>query len=61
MSDEEGYDEEQAEKRKLVGYKGQKTTKKRKSDHSKPSRRATNRPQTGATLTQEKETTNGET
>src|SRR5208282_2805580 len=41
--------------------KGQKTTKKRKSNHSKPSRRATDRQQTDATLTPEKEATNGET
>jgi hypothetical protein len=60
MSDEERYDEEQAKKRKRVGNKGQKTTKKRKSNHSKPSRSATDRPQTDATLTPEKETTNGE-
>jgi len=61
MSDEERYDEEQAKKRKRVGNKGQKTTKKGKSSHSKPSRRATDRPQTDATLTPEKETTNGKT
>lgn len=61
MSDEECYDEEQAKKRKRVGNKGQKTTKKRKSNHSKPSRLSTDRPQTDATLTPEKETTNGET
>ena len=60
MSDEERYGEEQAKKRKRVGNKGQKTTKKRKSNHSKPSRGATDRPQTDAT-TPEKEATNGET
>jgi hypothetical protein len=49
MSDEERYDEEQTKKRKRVGNKRQKTTKKRKP--SKPSRRATDRPQTDATLT----------
>lgn len=61
MSDEERYDEEQAKKRKRVGNKGQKTTKKRKSNHSKPSRGATDRPQTDATPTPEKEASNGET
>ena len=61
MSDEERYDEEQAKKRKRVGIKRQKTTKKRKSNHSKPSQRATNHPQTDATPTQEKKATNGET
>jgi hypothetical protein len=43
MSDEERYDEEQAKKRKRVGNKGQKTAKKRQSNHSKASRRATDR------------------
>ena len=61
MSDEERYDEAQAKKRKRVGNKGQKTAKKRKSNHSKPSRRATGHPQTDATQTPKKETTNGET
>jgi hypothetical protein len=61
MSDEERYDEEQAKKRKRVGNKGQKTTKRRKSRHSKPSRRATNHPQMNATPTPEKEATNGAT
>src|ERR1700733_1844141 len=61
MSDEERYDEEQTKKRKRVGNKGQKTTKKRKSNHSKPSRRATAPPQTDATMTPEKKTSNGET
>ena len=61
MSDEERYDEEQAKKRKRVANKGQKTTKKRKSNHSKPSRRATDHPQTGATPTPGKEATDGET
>jgi hypothetical protein len=61
MSDEERYDEKRAQKREHVGNKGQKTTKKRKSNHSKPSGRASDRPQTDATLTAEKETTNGET
>jgi len=53
MSDEERYDDEQAEKRKRVG-KAQKTTKKRKSNRSKTSRRATDHPQTDATLKPEK-------
>jgi hypothetical protein len=35
-SDEERYNDEQAKKRQQVGNKGQKTTKKRKSKHSKP-------------------------
>ncbi|MGA7554592.1 MAG: hypothetical protein WBW54_12655, partial [Candidatus Acidiferrales bacterium] len=61
MSDEERYDEEQAKKRKRVANKTQKTMKKRKSNHSKPSRRATDRPQTDAILTPGKETTNGAT
>jgi hypothetical protein len=61
MSDEERYDEEQAKKRKRVGNKSQKTTQKRKPNHSKPSRGKTDRPQTGATLTPDKETANGET
>jgi hypothetical protein len=61
MSDEERHDEEQAKKRKHAGNKGQKTAKNRKSDRSKPSRRAKDLPQTHATLTQEKETANGET
>src|SRR5208282_641755 len=61
MSDEERYDEDQAKKRKRVGNKGQKTTKKRKSNLSKPSRRATDHPQADATPTRSKETTNGET
>jgi hypothetical protein len=61
MSDEERYDEARAKKRKRVGNKGPKTTKKPKSNHSKPSRRATNPSQTDATPTPEKETTNGET
>jgi len=61
MSDEERYDEEQAKKRRRVGNKGQKTTKRRKSRHSKPSRRATNHPQMNATPTPEKEATNGAT
>src|ERR1700689_5827658 len=51
MSDEERYEEAQAKKRKRVGNKGQKTTKRRKSNHSKPSRRATGHPQTDTTLT----------
>lgn len=46
MSDEERYDEERAKKRKRVGNKSQKTTKKRKSKHSKPPQRAIARPQT---------------
>jgi hypothetical protein len=46
MSDEERYDEERAKKRKRVGNKGHKTTKKRKSKHSKPPQRAIARPQT---------------
>jgi hypothetical protein len=58
MSDEERYDEEQTKKRKRAGNKRQKTTKKRKP--SKSSRRATDRPQTDATLTPEKEATDGE-
>lgn len=61
MSDEERYDEEQAKKRKRVANKTQKTMKKRKSNHSKPSRGATDRPQTDATPTPEKEASNGET
>jgi len=61
MSDEERCDEKQAKKRKRAGNKAQKTTKKRKSHHSKSSRRATDHPQKGATLTPEKDTTNGET
>jgi hypothetical protein len=61
MSDEERYDEEQAKKRKRVGNKGQKTTKKRKSDHAKPSRRATAHSQADVTASPEKEATNGET
>lgn len=61
MSDEERYDEAQTKKRKRVGNKGQKTTKKRKSKHSKSSRRAADHPQTDATPTPEKEATNGET
>ena len=61
MSDEERYDEEQGKKRKRVGNKGQKTTKKRKSNHSKPSRLTTDRPETDATPTPEREAINGET
>src|ERR1700693_3096838 len=55
MSDEERYDEKQTKRRKRVGNKGQKTTKKRKSKHSKSSRRATDRQQTDAAPTPEKE------
>jgi len=60
MSDEERYDEEQAKKRKRAGNKGQKTAKNRKSNRSKPSRRATDRQKTDAAPTPEKEVTNGE-
>jgi hypothetical protein len=60
MSDEERHDEEQAKKRKRAGNKGQKTAKNRKSNRSKPSRRATDRQQTDAAPTPEKEATNGE-
>jgi hypothetical protein len=61
MSDEERHDEKQAKKRKRGENKGQKTTKKRKSNHSKPSRGATDRPQTDATVAPEKQTNDGET
>jgi len=61
MSDEERYDEEQAKKRKRIGNKGQKTTKKRKSNHSKPSQRVAAHAQTEATPTPENEASNGET
>ena len=61
MSDEERYDEEQAKKRKRAGNKGQKTAKNRKSNRSKPSRRAADRQQTDAAPTPEREATNGET
>src|ERR1700678_3841731 len=61
MSDEERYDEDQVKKRKRVGNKSRKTTKKRRLSHSKASRRATGHAQTDATLAPEKETTNGET
>ena len=61
MSDEERHDEEQAKKRKHVGNKSQKTTKKRKSNHSKPSRSATAHPQIDATPTPEKKVADGET
>jgi hypothetical protein len=60
MSDEERYDEEQAKKRKRVRNKGQKTSRRR-SDHSKPSLRATAPPQTKATPAAERDTNNGET
>lgn len=59
MSDEERYDEEQAQKRKRIPNKGQKTSR-RKSSRSEPSRRATDRQQTDAAPTPEKEATNGE-
>jgi hypothetical protein len=61
MSDEERYDEEQARKRKRVGNRSQKTMKKRKSNHSKPLRRATDRQQTDATPTPEQDATDGKT
>jgi hypothetical protein len=60
MSDEERYDEERAKKRKRAGNKGQQTAKNRKSNRSKPSRRATDRQQTDAPPTPENEATNGE-
>ena len=59
MSDEERYDEEQAKKRKRVGNKNQKITKKDKSNRSKSSQRAVVLPQTGVTPTAENEATNG--
>src|SRR5208283_1935464 len=62
MSDEERYDELQAKKkRKRVGSGSQKTMKKRKSNDSKPSRCAIDRPQTDASPTPPKEVTDGET
>jgi hypothetical protein len=61
MSDEERHDEKQAKKRKPTGNKSQKTKKKPKSNHSKPSRSATAQPQIAATPTPEKEVTDGET
>jgi len=61
MSDEERFDEEQTKKRKRAGNKGQKTAKNRKSNRSKPSRRATDRQQTDVARTPEKETNDGET
>jgi hypothetical protein len=61
MSDEERYDEQQAKKRKRAGNKKQKTVKNRKSNPSKPSRRAAVRQQIDATPAPEKEATNGET
>jgi hypothetical protein len=60
MSDEERYNEEQAKKRKRAESKGQKTSKRRRSNHSKPTHRATAHPQTEATPTPEKEASNGE-
>jgi hypothetical protein len=60
MSDEERHDEEQAKKRRRAGNKGQRTAKNRKSNRSKPSRRATDRQQTDAAPTPEKKATNGE-
>jgi hypothetical protein len=61
MSDEERYDEEQAKRRKRAGSKGQKTSKRRRSNHAKPTHRATAHTQTEATPTPEKEASNGET
>ena len=61
MSDEERYDEEQAKRCKRVGNKRQKTTKRRKSNHSMPSQRATAHPQVNATPMPENEATHGET
>jgi hypothetical protein len=60
MSDEERYDEERAKKRKRIGNKGQKTTKKRKSNHPKPSQSLAAHPQTETAPTPENEATNGE-
>jgi hypothetical protein len=60
MSDEERYDEEQAKKRKRLGNKGQKTTTKRKPNHSKPSQSLAAHAQTEAAQTPENEATNGE-
>jgi hypothetical protein len=50
MSDEERYDELQAKTRNRAGNKRQKTTKKRKPNSSKPSKRATGHAQTDATV-----------
>jgi hypothetical protein len=60
MSDEERHDEAQAKKRKRAGNNGQKSAKNRRSNRSKPSRRVTDRQQTDAAPTPEKEATNGE-
>ncbi|MGC2768498.1 MAG: hypothetical protein WB607_23540 [Candidatus Acidiferrum sp.] len=60
MSDEERYDEEQAKKRKRLGNKEQKTTKKRQSNHSKLSQSVAAHAQMGAVPTPENEATNGE-
>ena len=60
MSDEERYDEAQAKKRRRVGNKNPKRTKKRKSNHPKTSQRTVTPPQTGVTPKPESEATSGE-
>jgi hypothetical protein len=60
MYDGERYDEAQAKKRRRVGHKNPKRTKKFKSNHPKTSQRAVTLPQTGVTPKPENEATNGE-
>jgi len=60
MSDEERYDEAQAKKRRRVGSKNPKRTKKLKSNHPKISQRAAVLPQTGVAPAPGNETANGE-
>ena len=60
MSDEERHDEAQAKKRRRVGSKIPKRTKKLKSNHPKISQRAAVLSQTGVTPRPENEATNGE-
>jgi hypothetical protein len=60
MSDEERHDEEQVKKRKHFGDKGPKTTKKRKSNHSKSSQSLAAHAQAEAAPTGKNEAANGE-